>query len=142
KGEIAQALTRVRVDLGTPLMLQRFVARFIDDGLFDPHVEEITNHYRGKRDLMLSGLERHCHNLAAWDSPEGGFFVWLTLKSGTVRALLDAAEQEKVSFMPGSYFAAQPDTFDRHLRLSYGEIPETMIDEGLGRLGRALARIT
>ena len=37
--------------------------------------------------------------------------------------------------------SAAPGLFDRHVRLSYGEIPEAMIDEGLARLGRALARV-
>jgi DNA-binding transcriptional MocR family regulator len=138
---IAAGLAKVRLDLGTPLMLQRTVARFIDDGLFAPHVAQITAHYRRKRDAMLAGLARHCHNIADWNVPEGGFFVWLSMRSGDVNALLDAGEKEGVSFMPGSYFAAEPGTCDRHIRLSYGEIPKERIDEGLARLGRALARV-
>jgi DNA-binding transcriptional MocR family regulator len=138
---IAEALVQVRTDLGTSPILQRAVASYIDDGRFDAHLAKVKDHYRRKRDLMLSGLERYCRDVASWGVPEGGFFVWLRLKSGDVRAAIDAAEQEKVSFIPGSYFAVSPAGFPRHLRLTYGEIPEAQIDEGLRRLGRALARI-
>jgi DNA-binding transcriptional MocR family regulator len=102
-------------------------------------VAQITAHYRRKRDAMLAGLARHCHNLAEWSVPQGGFFVWLTMKAGHVEAALDAGELEGVSFMPGPYFAAEPSTYDRHIRLSYGEVSENQIEEGLARLGRALA---
>lgn len=137
--EIASGLARVRLDLGAPLMLQRCVARFIDDGLFAPHVADITAHYLRKRDLMQAGLERHCSRHAEWATPDGGFFFWLKMKSGRTEALLDAGERHRVSLMPGSYFAAAPGEFDQHVRLSYGEIPEASIAEGLARLGRALA---
>jgi DNA-binding transcriptional MocR family regulator len=43
-----------------------------------------------------------------------------------------------VSFIPGSYFAAEPGALTDRVRLSYGEIPDASIDEGLRRLGRAL----
>jgi 2-aminoadipate transaminase len=136
--EIAAALAQVRTDLGTSPLLQRVVARYLAEGLFDPHVAEITAHYRRKRDVLLASLERHCRNLARWRAPSGGFFVWLTLGACEERAALDAAEAEKVSFIPGSYFAAEPGTLDRHLRLSYGEVAEEAIDEGISRLARAL----
>jgi 2-aminoadipate transaminase len=139
--DIAAALAMVRTDLGTSPLLQRVVARFISDGIFAPHLIEITEHYRRKRDLMLASLNRHCRDVAEWHAPEGGFFVWLTLKHGDVRAALDAAEAEKVSFIPGSYFAVGPGTLDRQLRLSYGEVSEDAIDEGLRRLARALDRV-
>ncbi len=135
---IAAALASVRTDLGISPLLQRATVRFIEGGIFDPHVARVTEHYRRKRDAMLAGLERHCRGLARWDVPEGGFFVWLELAGCEVEAALDAGEREGVSFIPGPYFAAEPDTLTRHLRLSYGEMAMDQIDEGLRRLGRAL----
>jgi GntR family transcriptional regulator of abcA and norABC len=131
----------VRTDLGTSPLLQRVVARYLADG-FEPHLAQIIAHYRRKRDLLLASLDRHCREFAEWQVPSGGFFVWLKLRHGDERAALDAAEAEKVSFIPGSYFAAKDDMLPGHLRLSYGEIAEDAIDEGLRRLGRALARVT
>jgi 2-aminoadipate transaminase len=139
--DVAAALAAVRTDLGTSPLLQRVVARYLTDG-FEPHLAEIVAHYRRKRDVMLARLDRHCREVVEWQDPSGGFFVWLKLRHGDERAALDAAEAEKVSLIPGNYFAAEPGTLSAHLRLSYGEIAENAIDEGLRRLGRALARVT
>jgi 2-aminoadipate transaminase len=137
---VAAALAAVRTDLGTSPLLQRVVARYLTEG-FEPHLAEIIAHYRRKRDVMLAGLDRHCREVAEWQAPSGGFFVWLKLRHGDERDALDTAEAEKVSFIPGSYFAAEPSIMPGRLRLSYGEIAENDIDEGLRRLGRALARV-
>jgi 2-aminoadipate transaminase len=77
-----------------------------------------------------------------WSTPDGGFFFWLTLKAGDVASLEKAAAQEKLAFLPGPYFAAEPGRFSDHLRLAYGEIAEELIEEGVRRLGRALSRFT
>jgi 2-aminoadipate transaminase len=139
--QVAAALAQVRTDLGTSPLLQRVVGRYLAEGCFDPHLAGITAHYRRKRDIMLASLERHCREVADWQAPAGGFFVWLTLRRGDTRAALDAAAAERVSFIPGSYFAVEPGALDRQLRLSYGEVTEDAIDEGLRRLARALARV-
>jgi DNA-binding transcriptional MocR family regulator len=138
--KVAAALAAVRTDLGTSPLLQRVVARYLSDG-FGPHLAGIIAHYRRKREAMLTSLDCHCREVAEWQAPAGGFFVWLTLRNCDERAALDAAEAEKVSFIPGSYFAAEPGTLPRQLRLSFGEVAGDAIDEGLRRLGRALTRV-
>jgi len=136
--EIAAAMARGRVDLGVSHINQRVVARFIDDGRFDPHVRAATARYAHKRDLMLRALERHCGNLARWDTPQGGFFLWLKLNGAEAEAVLAAGEREKVAFLPGPFFSAGA-PYSHHLRLSYGQVPEAQIEEGIARLARALA---
>jgi 2-aminoadipate transaminase len=140
--DVAQAAAEVRSDLGASPLLQRTIARFIGDGLFEGHLQAVTRHYRSKRDLMLASLDRHCRDVAEWNAPDGGFFVWLKLKAGDVHSAIEAAEHEKVAFIPGPYFAAEPGRFSGNLRLAYGEIAEELIEEGVRRLGRALSRAT
>lgn len=139
--DLSQAINAMRSDLGVSPLVQRVVTRFAGGPAFDARLAKLGSHYRRKRDLMLAGLERHCRGLAEWRSPEGGFFVWLRLTRGDVAAALDAGEREQVSFIPGPYFAAEPGALTDCLRLSYGEIPEERIEEGLRRLGRALASL-
>jgi 2-aminoadipate transaminase len=139
--DLAAAINAMRTDLGVSPLAQRVVTRFAESDAFATRIAKLGSHYRRKRDLMLAGLERHCQGLAEWQSPEGGFFVWLRLKQGDVAAALDAGDREKVSFIPGTYFAAEPGALTDCLRLSYGEIPDGRIEEGLARLGRALASL-
>lgn len=138
--DLAAAINSVRTDLGVSPLTQRVVTRFIQSEQFEHRLAELSGHYRAKRDRMLAGLERHCSGLAEWQAPEGGFFVWLRLPGCNAEAALDAGEAENVSFMPGSYFAAEPGALASHVRLSYGELRAEDVDEGLRRLGRALER--
>lgn len=138
--DIVAAINSVRTDLGVSPLTQRVVTCFVQREAFPRRLEQLSAHYRGKRDRMLEGLERHCRGLAEWQAPEGGFFVWLHLTGCTAEAALDAGEAEGVSFMPGSYFAAEPGMLASHVRLSYGELAAEDIDEGLRRLGRTLER--
>ncbi|MFI4983289.1 MAG: PLP-dependent aminotransferase family protein, partial [Nevskiales bacterium] len=138
--ELVTAINSVRTDLGVSPLAQRVVTRFVQSDAFPRRLEQLSSHYRAKRDRMLAGLKRHCRGLAEWQVPEGGFFVWLYLTGCTAAAALDTGEAEKVSFMPGSYFAAEPGMLASHVRLSYGELAAGEIDEGLRQLGQALAR--
>jgi 2-aminoadipate transaminase len=136
--EISAAFARARTDLGTSPVMQRFVARFIGEGDFEPHLRSATALYERKRDVMLSALDRHCRGLAEWRIPDGGFFIWVKIAEGDVAAVGAAAEREKVSFLPGPYFSAAAPC-SQHLRLSYGHVAEDRIEEGVARLGCALA---
>jgi len=128
-----------RTDIGNPPALHKAVARFFDQGLFEPHLTTITDVYRRKRDLLLAALERHCAGLGTWNCPRGGFFSWFVLGSGDVAAVEPVAAQEGVAFLAGPYFSAG-DRFGRGIRLAYGELPADRLDEGARRLGRAVER--
>lgn len=73
--------------------------------------------------------------------PDGGFFTWVKLPEGwTTDALLDAAIDERVVFVPGAAFCA-PREGERELRLAFSfESPERLV-EGATRLGRAVAGV-
>ena len=139
--DLAAAINAMRSDLGVSPLVQRVTTRFAEGEAYSARLASLGNHYCRKRDAMIAGLERHCRGLAEWRSPEGGFFVWLRLTRGGVASALDAGERERVSFIPGPYFAAEPGALTDCLRLSYGEIPEERIEEGLRRLSRALASL-
>ena len=138
--DIVAGLVQGRTDLGTSPLLQRGIARFFEEGLFEPHLAKITARYLRKRDQLVESLEEHCRDFVNWAVPTGGFFIWATLKTGGVQQLLEPAREEGVAFLPGSYFSANPGAFPANFRLSYGEIPEERLAEGIGRLGRALER--
>ncbi|MCB2076793.1 MAG: PLP-dependent aminotransferase family protein [Novosphingobium sp.] len=137
--DIAEGINRARTDLGSSPLVQRVVARFIESGELGKRLPLLSAHYRSKRDRMLAGLERHCTGLAEWTIPDGGFFVWLRLLQGDAMSALASGDREGVTFIPGMYFAATGGGLTDALRLSYGEVTVDEMDEGLVRLGRALA---
>jgi 2-aminoadipate transaminase len=90
---------------GVSPFMSRVATYYMRDHLA-PHVAELVNVYRAKRDAMLRGL---WDVLAGTDveisHPEGGFFIWIKLPAGTSPArLADLAVQARVQYSPGPAF--------------------------------------
>jgi DNA-binding transcriptional MocR family regulator len=97
------------------------------------------DHYRAKRDAMLAALDAHMPDGVRWTKPEGGLFVWVTLREGEDGAALlkRAVAEAKVAFVPGGAFFADGNGANT-IRLSYS-LPETAeIAEGVRRLASLL----
>jgi 2-aminoadipate transaminase len=71
-----------------------------------PHVDVLIDVYRDKRDAMLKGLwERLAGTDVEISKPEGGFFIWIKLPTGTDPArLAERAGAARVQYTPGSSF--------------------------------------
>ena len=69
---------------------------------------------------------------------DGGLFIWTELPNG-LRAdeLFADALREKVAFVPGSAFFAEPQRRE-FMRLNYSNRPCDLIEEGIARLGRVV----
>ena len=122
-------------DLHTPSFNQRMVAEVLKDGFLDHHVPTIRALYKSQRDAMLAALQKHLAGTGvAWNSPDGGMFLWVKLPAGMdAAALLPKAVERNVAFVPGAAFysdAAQNNT----LRLSFVTASVAQIDEGVAAL--------
>jgi DNA-binding transcriptional MocR family regulator len=70
--------------------------------------------------------------------PEGGFFVWITLPTGTDTArLLELARQAEVQFTPGPAFFPNGGG-ERFIRLAYSYEPPEKCYEGARRMAQAI----
>ena len=114
------------------------VARVLDGGGYDAHVERLRAAYRARRDVLHAALREYLPAGCSWRVPAGGFFIWLRLPPG-LRAseLLPVAEAHGVAFAPGSRFCADGD--DGSIRLSFSLFDEGALREGARRLGAAMA---
>jgi 2-aminoadipate transaminase len=107
-------------------------------GFLDEHVDRARLVYKERRDTLLRAMDEYLPPQAAWTVPEGGFFVWIDLPAGTdTDALLEAAAESGVIFLPGSWFYPARATTNG-LRLSFSALPTTRMEEGIRRLGRVL----
>jgi DNA-binding transcriptional MocR family regulator len=74
---------------------------------------------------------------AAWTTPRGGFFSWLTLPGVDAVELARRAAEQGVAAVPGTLFFTDGRGADS-LRLSFSMVDEERIDEGIARLGSLL----
>ena len=135
---IVEALLRTRYDLGITPWLQRTVYEFASSGMWQRHVVKVNDIYRRKRDAMLAALSERCRRYATWNTPVGGYFLWLTLADSVdPAAMYDAARDLGVSYVGGGAFHRDGGG-RRNVRLAYSFVNEQEIPEAILRLGRAM----
>src|SRR5262245_46465872 len=91
-----------------------------------PHVALLVDVYRAKRDAMRRGLtEVLGHTDAEISRPEGGFFIWIKLPTGTdTGKLFDNAVKARVQYTAGLSFFPNGGG-ERFIRLAFSfESPE------------------
>ncbi len=121
--------------------LNQMVMHRVAQAVYDEQIGKIVATYSRRRDAMLAALERHMPEGITWTRPEGGMFVWVTLPAAVNGAHLLAASlrEERVAFVPGGAFFADG-SGKNTMRLNYSLASEAVIDEGVQRLGRLVAR--
>jgi 2-aminoadipate transaminase len=107
----------------------RVATYYLRDHLAE-HVALLVNVYRAKRDAMLKGLWEVLNGTDIEISkPEGGFFIWIKLPTGTDPAkLAERAGRARVQYTPGRSFFINGGG-DEFIRLAYSyEAPERCYD--------------
>jgi len=138
--EVIQKLIMAKqgADLHTATFNQMVAYEVGKDGFINEHVKFIRKIYRERRDVMLDTLTEHMPEGVKWTHPEGGLFLWLTLPECiNSRELLEAALKFKVAFVPGDSFYAQGG-HNNTMRLNFSNPTPEMINEGIGRLAKAI----
>jgi hypothetical protein len=125
-------------DLNTPVLNQEAMARVAETG-FESHTAHTNGVYKGRRDAMLSALEKHMPEGTHWTRPDGGMFIWVTLPEhvDAGELLEHSVGTVKVAFVPGKAF--HPDGSGANtMRLSFSCADYEKIEEGISRLGRLI----
>jgi 2-aminoadipate transaminase len=116
-----------------PLLAQATVFEFLRRGRFEPHLVQLNDRLRARRDAMLDALDRHFGDAAVWSRPQGGMFVLLELPPGTdAKEVL--ARAEGVEARAGIDIHAVPNA----VRLNFAGVEIGQIEPGIERLAAAL----
>jgi DNA-binding transcriptional MocR family regulator len=138
-------LAKRTCDLSTNSMAQVILAKYLEQGLYQRHLEHVREAYRRKRDTMLRAIEKYISGLELspgqkidWTKPRGGLFMWMSLPFGcSAKEMLAFAEREDVTFSPGDLFYCNEPLFNG-FRLCFIQQSEERIEEGIKRLSRAI----
>lgn len=131
---IIRRLAQLKIDGGTNIFGSFVAAEWIPAHL-EGHIETLKGIYGHRRDLMLSALQRHMPEGASWTTPDGGFFVWLTLPEGVDAGdMLPRARERGVEYLPGAtcYTGGRG---KNQIRLAFSFATDDQIDEGIRILG-------
>ena len=121
------------------LRVQYMLNEYIERGLFAEHIGKISSHYRKKRDLLCSELDKIRTKGITYEKPDGGILLWCTLDEDiNERRLFSAAENRRLLIMPGFLFYPYGYQGRGHLRLCFSKVSDDDIVRGVRLLGEAI----
>lgn len=123
---------KMQTDYGTSSLSQWALTEWIQSGLYDEHLAILRKRLKERRDFVLGILERCFKDIATWNVPSGGFYVWLKLPNGiATERLFHLALGEKILINPGSLYDFSKNPY---IRISYAFSSPDELDKGLSRL--------
>ena len=126
----------------TPALLsQATVHEFLRRGQLERNLQRVRSLLHARRDALVGALEKWLGGTGArWNTPEGGYFLWLDLPEGqNARALLHAAERIGVSFVAGPDFYPWAGGGRSSARLAYSYASPEQLAEAVRRLAGLVA---
>ncbi|MDW8555057.1 PLP-dependent aminotransferase family protein [Staphylococcus xylosus] len=108
---------RMQIDYGSSILSQMVVYELLKSRDYDKHVVKLRNVLKEKRDYMLRILDEGFSEIAEWEIPDGGFFIWLNFNENiNVNKLFsELIDKEKILINPGFIYGSEENT----IRLSY-----------------------
>lgn len=134
-------IAALRYDMGTSPYQGRVIAELIRNGDLDRHIENLRKIYLRKLERVEDALHKYCSEYSSYTRPLGGFFLWLHLNPGlTSREVQQAANERGVIVGQGPQFFADG-MATNHIRLAFSYVAMEEIEEGIQRLGDAMAEV-
>jgi 2-aminoadipate transaminase len=131
-------------DAHTSTFAQATAAQYLKSGRMPATLRNVRKTYGERARVMGESLKRELGDAIEFTQPQGGLFFWARL-TGAGGKVKDAGEfakraiEQGVAFVPGApFFAKDPDVAT--LRLSFATADVGKIEEGVGRLGKAIQR--
>ncbi len=129
-------------DAHTSTFAQATAAQYLKAGRMPGTLANVRKVYGERARVMGAALQRELGDAVEFTQPQGGLFFWarLTGKGGKIKDAGEFAKraiEQGVAFVPGApFYAKDPDVST--FRLSFATADVGKIEEGIGRLARAL----
>ncbi len=133
---------RMRFAMGQNQVGLRAFGEFLNAGDYQPHLANVREVYRHKRDVLNTALAREVSDYLSWKIPDGGFYLWASLAEGiNVKDLWRTAIEEGIAINPGTGFASAGSDAANCVRIAYAWTPVEQFDEAARRLRLACERV-
>ena len=120
---------KMQTDYGSSAFSQEIVTYWLTSGLYEQHLEQLCVQLMQRAEFMESLLNKYFKNIATWQQPKGGYYIWLRFHEPVInKALFLKLLQHKVLINPGYIY--QPNDF-HHLRISYAYASFEKLEEGM-----------
>ncbi len=140
--EFISTLTKVRFDMGTSPIILRAMARYLQTGHLESHVDRMRELYTLKCRTLCDSIEEYCAPYARFTRPDGGFFLWLECIGAPASEVRVAAAEEGLIFPSGSMFFHNPERAgDKYLRLAFSSASVEQLEKVGPKLQSAFRKV-
>lgn len=130
---------KMQVDYGASSLSQLVLNEALQNGSYDRFLEDFRKKLTRRKAKMAEALEEHFKELARWNEPEGGYYIWLDfIKKVPVDKLFRAALQNHLLLNTGNVYHKSK---DNSLRLSFAYIEEEQIEPAIRLLSSVVKKI-
>ncbi|QZY55182.1 PLP-dependent aminotransferase family protein [Crassaminicella profunda] len=123
---------KMQTDYGSSSLSQWAIAEWIESGLYEENLLEVREKLKLRRQIALNALEKNFSDIALWEKPKGGFYIWLTLKEKiSMNKLFHMAWRKRILINPGYMYDFSN---NQSLRISYAYASLKDLEKGLEKL--------
>ncbi len=123
---------KMQTDYGSSGLSQYVAARWLSDGHHEQHTRWLRQQLQVRRAELLAILEQYLGDIAEWNIPTGGFYIWLRLPAHIqIQRLFTLALREHILINPGYMYDRRA---AHHLRLSYSYATTDQLEQSIARL--------
>lgn len=138
--EKAQVIKQA-LDACTSNFMQILANEFMIQGKLYPYLEFLRKEYQERKNILEKSLKKYMPEEVTWNSPKGGFYIWLKLPENIESTKIFKKSVKKgVAFVNGKTFDPESKKDDR-LRLSFSNMPKEDIEKGTKILAKVIRKI-
>lgn len=127
---------KMQVDYGAASLSQWVLQELLSQGGYDEYLNRLRTELKRRRDRALELLEEHFRDLAQWDIPSGGFYIWLRLNGKiSIGRLFQEMLRQKILINPGDIYDFRQ---NRAIRISYAYADARDMKRGIEALAQAV----
>ena len=127
---------KMQTDYGASSISQAVLTEWMESGLYEKYLIYLRDQLRYRRDTALSTLDKYFSDIAEWEKPSGGFYIWLKLKKSiSMKKLFSACLKNKILINPGYIYDFNKNS---NIRISYSYASISQIKYGLKKLSEII----
>lgn len=108
---------KMQNDYGSSSLAQLTAGKFLESGLYQQHSAVVREKLKGRRQVTLEALTTYFSDLADWEIPQGGYYIWLRFKVAIpMKEFFDEAFKQGILAYPGYLYDNE---MNHCLRISY-----------------------
>nr|WP_205668574.1 PLP-dependent aminotransferase family protein [Ammoniphilus sp. CFH 90114] len=130
---------KMQTDYGSSSISQRAAEEWLASGMYTIHLERIRDELKRRRDIALNALEKFFSGIARWNTPTGGYYIWLELThSISPTVLFEQCLHHGLLINPGSIYGSYETTT---IRLSYSYVEPLDLQQGIMNLSHIVKEL-